>query len=361
MDPDQDPALAKLHKIREYGTVVLLAGDKSEQIKQLDEQGLTNGLMRLLRDGKKTVYFLKGHGERGLADSGKDGFSEVKKAILGQNYEVKELILATSAAVPADAAAVIAAGPEKPLLPQEKDRLAAYLKRGGGVLLLIDPQTDPQLGDWLKERGIVLGNDLIIDLASKLFGASPSWPLSAEYGVHPITAPMGNSLLCIFPLARSVRLADPLPQEMTGENLVLTSNQSWAEVDLGGLAEGRVAFDEGQDLKGPVPLAAAVSLARRAGQAQGGQAPGREVRGNLVVFGDADFRRPTPTNGQLGNLDIFLNAISFLAEDREMVSHPAQAERPPSRSCCSPSRCSCSPGSPWDSCPWPAWWRARGW
>ena len=51
----------------------------------------------------------------------KEGYSAVREALEKENYAVADLNLLQQAQVPADAAAVIIAGPEKPLFPQEID------------------------------------------------------------------------------------------------------------------------------------------------------------------------------------------------------------------------------------------------
>lgn len=313
VDPDQDPALAKRYQVRTYGAVVLVGKDKEERVKLPEEQALTNALIRLTRKGRKKVYFLSGHGERSLKGIGRNDYSSLQKAVEAQNYEVKTLLLATAQRVPADAAVVVIAGPTKPLLDKEKERLAAYLKSGGGLLIMLDPESQSVLGQWLKERGVIVGRDLVLDQASRLFGASPAWPLAVQYGNHEIVAPL-EGVFCYFPLARSVRLADKLPPGVTGVELVKSSPQSWAETDTESLAQG-AKFDKGRDVMGPVSLGATVKLPPAKAAAGAAQpAPGR-----LVVFGDADFADNTHLN-QAGNRDLALNSISYLAEEGDLVS-----------------------------------------
>ena len=93
VDPDRNPARAKAAGITRYDTVVVQVGDQSEKLSNLNEERLTNAIVRLTRPGKKIIYFLTGHGERDLTDIGQDGYSEVQAKLEDQNYEVKPLLL----------------------------------------------------------------------------------------------------------------------------------------------------------------------------------------------------------------------------------------------------------------------------
>src|SRR5207237_7693058 len=92
--PDREPALARRYGIESYGTVVLETKTKSEKILDAEEEKLTNGLVKVTREGKRVVYVVQGHGEPELANSDRPGFSEAKAALERTNYEVKPLTLA---------------------------------------------------------------------------------------------------------------------------------------------------------------------------------------------------------------------------------------------------------------------------
>lgn len=310
VDPERSPVLAKKYGVSQTGAVVLLGAGKQEKIAKLDEQALTNALVRLLRPGRKTVYFVTGHGERGLKDQAKQGFAGLAKAVESRNYLVKPLILAARRKVPADAALVVLAGPKAVLLPAEKKALAAYLAGGGGLLMMMEPRQDAGLKDWLKARGVILGDDIVFDQASKLVGASPAWPIAASYAHHPITDPLAG-YLSYFPVCRSVELAKPLPPGAQGAALVQFSDQSWAETDFAALGQGKAGFQPDKDRRGPITLAVALTLALDPKE------PSKKA--GLVVFGDADFASNAHLD-QVGNRDLILNTVGFLAEEADLIA-----------------------------------------
>ncbi len=317
INPDAEPAMAKRFGVRAYGTVVLVAGKKEERIQLPEEQALTNALIRLTRKGKKTVYFLAGHGEPSLDGLAKEDYSHLKKAITGNNYVVKSLLLATSSQVPPDASVVIIAGARKDLFPQEKQRLSAYLAGGGSLLIMLDPISHAGLKGWLDKRGIVVGDDLVLDKNSSLFGMSPAVPMVMQYGFHDITRPLEGTF-CFFPEARSVSLKAKLPQNVKGVELMKTSANSWAETNLKALEHGEANFEkEKGDTMGPISLGVAVTITGQKPKDAPADKPA--PKGHLVVLGDSEFANNNNLD-QAGNRDLVLNSVSWLAEEEDLVS-----------------------------------------
>src|SRR5262245_37067537 len=235
VDPDREPGLARRYAVESYGTVVLETKDRSEKVTDAEEEKLTNGLVKLTRQGKRAVYVVQGHGEHELTSTDRPGFSEAKKAMEGANYEVKPLVLARSAQIPDDAAVLILAGPRTELLPPELAALDGYLGRGGKLLVMADPvilsgsPADP-MKDFLGRYGFTIGNDLIIELnpIGRLFGIGPEVPIIQQYDSHPITRDMGG-ISTLFPLTRSVETAKTPPTGPNLSTLAKTSPDSWAE------------------------------------------------------------------------------------------------------------------------------------
>ena len=168
----------------------------------------------------------------------------------------------------------------------------------------------------------------------QLLGTDATVPVAATYPSHPITNDF--ALLTAFPLARSVK---PVPGGSDGrlaESFVETSPRSWAEKNLD-LTSGEIAMEEDQgDVPGPVSIAAAVSVEITAAVAASRPTDGENEDENdtnespseirVAVFGDSDFA----ANGALGiqgNRDLVLNAMSWLAEQENLISiRPRQPE-----------------------------------
>lgn len=322
VDPDKNPGRAKSYEIKTYGTIVLETSEKYEKIIDSTEEALTNALVKVIRDEQKVIYFLKGHGERSLEDVGQAGYNQVKRAIEQENYVIKELLLMQEQTVPEDATALIIAGPQKDLVPAEEESLHAYIHQGGNVLFLLDPDQASGMIAFLKEYGVVLGDDMIIDTFSRVFGGSYEMPVASTYTQHPITE--NFNIATFYPAARSVTLEEPLPQGANATVLATSSPQSWAETDKQELQRGEVEFHEGRDLQGPVPLAAVVTLdlpqnPEQADQSEDTTGASPSSKARLVVFGDSDFASNTYL-GLSGNSDLFLNAVSWMAEEADLIA-----------------------------------------
>lgn len=325
VDPQKDPGKVTQYGVQRDRQVVVLSGAKSELIDEATEEKVTNTIIKVTRKGEKVIYFLQGHGERDIDDTKAQGFSAVKEAIQKQNYQVKNYNLAVENQLPEDAAVIVSAGPQVNFFPTEVELLKQYLAPGGKFLLLVDPQTDFSMNDFLGEYGVELGRNVVIDTSGlgQLFGLGPAAPLVAEYSDHAITREL-KGIMTFFPLAQSVS-TKPSSLDYQTQTLASTSPRSWGETNL---ERGQAAYDEGKDVKGPLHLAVAATRAvpetEKEERADGKDAAeeGEERKGaesRLVLFGDSDFA----TNGYFGssaNGDLFVMTINWLAEDTDLIA-----------------------------------------
>ena len=327
IDPEKKPAMAQQYGITALGTVVFDYKGRNEKATSDSEQDLTNALIKVLKGRQPKIYFTQGHGEKDTASADRSGYNGISGALTSGNFVVEKLVLAQQAAVPADADVLVIAGPKTDFLQPEIDMLKAYLKRGGKILLLLDPvvkadQPQPTgLQALLKDWGIEAGNDIVLDVSGmgRLIGTDESVPVAASYPSHPITD--NFNLLTAYPLARSMSPIEGGTNGHTAQRLVETSKSSWGETNLKSLTGGEPAKMDDADKKGPVSLAAAVS-------APAGDAPAPDVKpgdeskkpeSRLVAFGDSDFASNAALGVQ-GNRDLFLNAVNWLAQQEDLIA-----------------------------------------
>lgn len=329
VDPDRQPAMAKQYDIVAYNTVVVEGNGKKEKIARLEEAALTNAILKVTRNTKKVVYFITGHGGPTLTDSDRNGYSVAKQALEEQNYTVQELVLARQTQVPDDAAVVMLAGPRQDVLDSELEALRAFMGRGGHLLVMSDPETVPGLVAFIKEYGLEVGNDVVIETnpLGRLVGGDYLLPVVMTYERHAITKELGN-VMTMFPLVRSVQVAKDLPQGVTAQGLAMTSAESWAETDLKALHEGRTAFEAESDRRGPITIAAVATIntsqtgTSASGSAEPTDQPEKDKSARaarLVVFGDSEFANNSLFPVQ-GNGNLFLNTVSWLAEEEDLIA-----------------------------------------
>jgi len=339
IDPDKSPELAQRYEISQYGTLHITAGDQTATITENDEAGITNTLIRLTSARRKVAYYISGHDELDPDDStAPRGFGLAKAALDNEGYDFEPLVLASVPDVPADADILIAAGAERPFLEREVEVLGRYLRRGGKAIVLIDPQRGDELRPLLAERGVTLGDDVIIEEFVQLFSGATLGvePVVGDYGTHEITSDFRERT--IYQLARSVAATPDAPEGIVVDELALTSSSSWAETDLerlfgsgeverndeqgGPLAVGVAATATGEALDWtPAAIASARDgevTASNTDDTSTDEAPS-DLQGRLVVFGDSEWVSNRYINNFF-NQDLFLNAISWLGGEEQLIS-----------------------------------------
>jgi ABC-type uncharacterized transport system involved in gliding motility auxiliary subunit len=320
IDPDRQPALTKQYGVRNYGALTLESAGKTQNVLTADEEGISSGLLRLIQQKAKKVFFLAGHGEKSLQDSQRTGFSLANGLLEKENYQVGEINLLSGTGLPAETRCLVIAGPKKPLFPEEIEDLKKFVKAGGRLILMLEPYQDGGVKEWLASLGVTIGQDILIDKMSRVFGGDYLIPMAGSYGRHPITEKF--TVATFYPTARSLTLASPSPAGISYDILVLSSPQSWAETNKTKLEKGEAAFDGGQDRKGPLPLAVLVNLSSQEQKAETKESKGQETKspkGQIAVFGDSDFA----SNGYFnlaGNGDLFLNTVNYLTEEEHLIS-----------------------------------------
>ncbi|MEE3346545.1 MAG: Gldg family protein [Nitrospinota bacterium] len=319
VDPDKNPSVTKQYGVTTYGTVALESGAKETKIQNTTEENITNALLKVTRDEQKVIYFLEGHGESNIRSTKNEGYSTAKKNLEQDGFVVKPLLLLQSGEIPKDASVLVIPGPKKPFQDEEKEIIDNYLNSGGSVFMLVDPKSSSRMEAFLKKWGIELGEDIVIDPMSKLFGGDFAAPVVDQYTVHEITSDF--VLATIFPIIRSVR-GIPVAGITTTE-LLKTGANSWAESDFD---SGTVQYDESKDVKGPVSVAVIATKILEAEEnsaipenLEAAKNNKPTLKATLLVVGDSDFSNNRYTNFS-GNGDFFLNAISWLAEEENLIS-----------------------------------------
>ena len=260
VDPELKPGLVDRFGVKDYGEVYLEFQTKRQLVQRISEDErlseikLTNRLQQMINPKTAKVYFLQGHSEHPLSAS-KGAISKAIQGLIDKNFTISTLNLAERPQVPDDANVVIVAGPQKELLTGEVTTLQNYLNRGGNLLLMIDPNTNPKIDTLLKEWGVRLDNRLVIDNSGESLQLGPATILVTEYGQHPITQDFANNI-SVYPLTRPLEI-DPVSGV---ESMVLLKTKpypnSWAESDQ---KSEKLEFNEDKDLKGPLTLGVALT------------------------------------------------------------------------------------------------------
>lgn len=330
IDPEKRPKLMDEFGISQSATVHFSfegepAGHATRLVRDINEQEITNSILKLRRGGEKSVYALTGHGEADFEKASEAGFLFLKEAIEGENLKLQKLSFSDTHVIPEDASAILVLAPRKQLLPVERDAITDYLKRGGRAFFAAEPRTTTDVAELVKPLGITVGNNVVVDQVVGLFSGPGLGvqPLISSFGKHPSVEGFDKNIA--LSTAASVRRAASVPAGADVAELAFTGKNAWAETDLTKLfGEEPTASRDPDDVAGPVPIAAAF-----AGQypSEGGAAPadGQRVT-RVVVVGDIDWLANVNLR-KLYNADFFLNLLNWTVGQGEGVTIRANSRK----------------------------------
>jgi ABC-type uncharacterized transport system involved in gliding motility auxiliary subunit len=317
VDPSTHPQQVREYNVQRAGEAVIEYQGRRENLAATTEQAITAALQRLAYAGERWVVFLEGHGERGIGDSGANGYAEFAAVLRDKGLKLRSLNLATDPKVPDNTAVLVVAAPARPLLAGEVKIVDAYVRAGGNLLWLADPPEgarDPvaslaplaaTLGvTWLKGTGILM--------ESADLGLPPFVYITTQYPPNPVTRDFPENAL--FPLVRGLNTV-PDASGWTVQPLLTTSQAAWLET---GKLEGELEpnADRG-DTVGPLTLG--ITLTRELEGDAADPAPAEGAAQRVALVGDSDFLGNGYV-GQLGNSLLGLNLVQWLASRDEQLN-----------------------------------------
>jgi hypothetical protein len=254
------------------------------------------------------TYFLYGHGENDPGDpKGQDtkagllGYSKLATMLKNEiDSEWDRLSLEGTNGIPADCQLLIVAGPKGIILPEERAKIAAYLKQGGRLLALLKWECglEPVLTNW----GVSLGNTSVTEQDQRFSLKGGGGKIFLAHLVpHPIVNPLASekmSMVMVLPRPVEIDRPSKIPGAPEVSLLAQTS-------ELG--------MDEKKHV-GVFPLLASVEQ----GVIQGvGSSHGGGTR--MVVAGDSDFLDDQVLDSSVGNYYFALSALNWLLERPQVL------------------------------------------
>jgi ABC-type uncharacterized transport system involved in gliding motility auxiliary subunit len=322
VDPDKNPGFMARYDKNGEGIArgsVLVEGEKGFKIispfDMYDSTGaavekrLTAALLFAGSGETPAIYEISGHGEPALEDL------NLKEAVEKENYSLLSLNLLQSE-IPADASAVILNCPRTDLSGGETEKLLAYLEKGGRLLLVMDIMTRElaNLNDMLSSYGIRYNYGMVMETdPRRRIGDNPFFIFPGMTD-HPIVSPLAEKQTpVIFPNSIGISELDAKRRTLKISPFLTASAQSFLRRDLTNSNPAAGSEDD----PGPITLAAAVEdpeyPAENEKQARivalGSGSLGYSQRGSL------NFYQQSP-----GNLDLFLNSLTWLEDRPETLS-----------------------------------------
>ncbi len=279
-------------------------GNKN-RIENYTEQDLTNALIKVTRNLKKTIYFTEGHKER-TSDQDKDesGVSSFKQMLEKNSYIVKTLSLAAQGEVPADASAIMILGPTQNFQATEIKFIENYLEKGGAVYISFEKGNTAGLGSLLNTLGVELEKYYVFNVYNTAMGPvvnAQSPTVAVNYSpTSSVTKVFGANQMTIFGQPNALKISK-FNEAIKAEVLVKTPANSVAlkELDSKDYFGEPQAFDLGVELSGKFKKS--------------------EKEFSMIVFADVDYLSNLMLYQNL-NRDLALNAVAALAKETDLIS-----------------------------------------
>ena len=351
-DPMLNPAQARMRGVEFAGTAIYESEGRKMQVNGPTETDIANGIVRISQGVQQTVCFLDGHGEPDpfsleshdhsegnpghshgigakVVNHERHGMAKARIGLETLNYAVKKISLLQAGADLKQCTVLVIAGPKSPLLENEIKSIDRYLADGGNAFVMLDPFIRTGLEPVVREFGVILDDDIVIDEASH-FWTDVSAPAVTDYNRHEITRDLP---LTFYPGARSL---SPTPQRVPGTSVRPVVNSS--KGSYGGTNRDRVEFNKDKDQAGPLTIMVTVLRKQefvestqsvtgdhqvkneeRPSPLQPGAQPDARIKNSrVIVAGDSDFA----TNSFfhiLGNGTLFLNGVNYLAAQENLI------------------------------------------
>jgi gliding motility-associatede transport system auxiliary component len=298
-DLDRAPGAAQRYGVSAYGATVVETASNRVTIPVSDEERMLNAVLRVMQS-EKTMYFVTGHGENDPTDAEeRTGYGVLRRVLETENYRVRPLPLRQADAVPRDADLVIISGPREDFSPSELQALSAYFAGGGNGLFMLDPFMTPGLSQYLTQFGFALAEDLVVDTQTQVSGGDPLMPIIGTFAKEVFPRdPRGEPML---PIVRPVRVRDGKARAFA-----FSGDSSWALKNRSRAEQGDLTFVEGEDERGPLPIAAVATT-------------GDKQSGKVVVIGDSNFADNFYARVP-GNVDFFMNTVGWMLGRQELVA-----------------------------------------
>ncbi|MBN2135575.1 MAG: GldG family protein [Acidobacteria bacterium] len=358
---NKEPDIAQKYKISIPGQMIVTSmngkgtdgkpEEKTELVAEISEEKITNAIIRVSREKAKKIYFLTGHGEHELISQQAAGLALLDLYLKNQLFETLPLNLSLAdGIIPTDCDLLIIAGLKADLFPKEWKGILDYIKRGGNVLLLINPGYVDKSVKYFETLGVKIGRNIIVlDNLSQLnymLGNMYS-VVTTNYGDTEITK--GFNFQTFFPTARTVEPVEKMPDGITANNLVSSEASCHTEKVEVQPYSNQMIRSGVSEKTGPVPIGVmleintdkwtppvvkldkqitgAIPTENIDEQEKRNEAPetdnfsgSKSPEAKLIIIGDSDFIINNHFAEVKGNVDFALNTIAWLTDEGDLIS-----------------------------------------
>lgn len=281
---------------------------------EFDGEGqLTSAVNYVANDVQQQVYRTTGHGEEPLSATVSDLMNK-------NNYNVAELNLMMSGAIPEDSELLLVNAPTKDLSEDEKTAIEEYLAQGGNVMLLLGSTNVtelPNLFALMKDYGMEPAEGYIADPQRCYQGN--------YYYLFPqlsLTEGLANGIsseMVLVANAHGFTLTEAARDTITTTAFMSSSEHAYAVTEnnqtagtyvLGAVATEQVNAESKEEL----------TDAENSAEEEDGEVGGKKSRFTVISAGSLIDSRITDMFATLENTTVFMNAVTENFDGAENIS-----------------------------------------
>ncbi len=302
-NPDTDPEQARALGISSNGELLINYQGRQERLQQINEQTLSNALLRLARSNDHWLVFSSGHGERSPHNEQDYNYSEFTQRLNNKGLRIQTLSLDNQTTIPDNTTVFIIASPQNDFSATETKAIHNFLNKGGNILWLLDPGSLHGLESVAEHLDITVLPGHIIDANTQKFGIEQvDFVVANSYPSGSLTD--NFSQFTVFPQVAAIKYGHN--KQFQASPFLKSLDSSWTET---GPFKGHIKYNaNSEEQLGPFNYG--IALTKAAATAQQQQ--------RIIVIGDSDFLSNTFI-GNGGNLELGLNIINWLTHDDQLI------------------------------------------
>lgn len=324
-DPNKEPMLAKKYNIQSPTELIVQKGNDQRRINEsFSESRIMQEILSLSKGTTHEICFTTGHQELILDHyEPQTSMRTVLDKLEMQNYSAHIINILQEQVIPNTCSTLVIAGPQLDFAPFEIELITQHVEQGKHLYVLLDIGTAPLLSTGLSRFGIILKDNAILELDPKrqVSGGDLSYSVinTTDFEPHPIVKRLSTNIL--FQGLRSVEInEDSVEHPLMA--LAYSSDQSWAETEY---QDGPIEKTLGIDIFGPVPI---IAIQEPSARSNSSNERKEKSTGRIIVVGSSSLVLDEFTQrSDLGNLDFFLNGISWMNNETSQLNERARSEQ----------------------------------
>ena len=273
------------------------------------EGQITSAIAYVISDSIPKMYITEGHGEYSLSSSFKSGLDK-------QNTEYTTVNLMDYDEVPEDASCLLINAPTSDFSSDDKDKVIAYLEKGGNVILLYGyaEVAMTNLDEIVSYMGMTVAEGLVVEGNQQYYYSSPFY-LLPDMSYSTYTSGVYNSYYVFAPYAKGIQIVDEEAEDISYNGFMTTSDDAFSKVNLTDTSDIK---QSDEDIAGPfyIGVEAVKTIAAE---------DGSSADATMIIIGCGEFFTDNANMMVSGaNQLVFNNIAGKFSEHEVSVSIPVK-------------------------------------